>query len=309
VFVLIHWMAPMVCGQYRIPAHQFTLEGVFTNTAPIAAYRGIACAELTYLLERLVDAAARQTGICRIELRRRNLIAPSEMPWRSPTGAVYPPARFERSLDLGLGAIDWHGFPGRRAAARARGRLRGIGVAVYLENAGGAPAEFARVRIGGDNAVHLEVGTQDFGMGHETVFAQVLADVLGIEPEAVRLLDGDTALSETGFGAHGSRSARIGGGAVVKSGRAVIEVGRALAAELLEAAASDLAFEAGSYAIRGTDRRIGLFEVALAAEARDAPLIAAETFETPRPRRGGARRQLAGQEIGRLRPCRRQIAS
>ena len=283
VFVLIHWMAPMVCGPYRVPAHHFTLDGVFTNTTPIAAYRGIARAELTYLLERLVDAAARQTGIERIELRRRNLIAPAEMPWRSPTGAVYPPARFERSLDLGLAAIDWAGFPGRRAEARARGRLGGIGAAVYIENAGGAPAEFARVRIGGDGAVHLHVGTQDLGMGHETVFAQVLADVLGVDPEAVRVVDGDTALIETGFGAHGSRCARIGGGAVLQSGRAAIEVGRALAAELLEAAATDIAFEGGSYVISGTDRRIGLFEVARAAEDRGEPLLAAETFETPGP--------------------------
>ncbi|MGH6901538.1 MAG: xanthine dehydrogenase family protein molybdopterin-binding subunit, partial [Geminicoccaceae bacterium] len=283
VFVLVHWMAPMVCGPYRIPMHHFTLEGVFTNTTPIAAYRGIARAELSYLLERLVDAAARETKIDRIELRRRNLIAPSEMPWRSATGAIYPPARFESNLDRGLEAIDWVGFAGRRAEARRRGRLRGIGVSVYIENAGGAPAEFARVRIDGAGTVHLHVGTQDFGMGHETVFAQVLADVLGVTPETVRLVDGDTALIETGSGGHGSRCARIGGGAVHLGGRAVIEVGRALAAELLEAAAADVAFEGGSYVIRGTDRRIGLFEVARAAEDRGEPLLAAETFETPGP--------------------------
>jgi carbon-monoxide dehydrogenase large subunit len=110
VFVIVSWMAPMICGPYRIPVHHFTLEGVFTNTTPIAAYRGIARAELTYLLERLVDAAARRIGIDRIELRRRNLISPAEMPWRSPTGAVYPPAQFERNLDMGLEAIDWNGF-------------------------------------------------------------------------------------------------------------------------------------------------------------------------------------------------------
>jgi carbon-monoxide dehydrogenase large subunit len=283
VFVLVHWMAPMVCGPYRIPTHHFTLEGVFTSTAPIAAYRGIARAELTYLLERLVDAAARQTGIDRIELRRRNLIAPVEMPYRSPTGAVYPPARFERKLDLGLEAIDWAGFGVRRAEARGRGRLRGIGVSVYLENAGGAPSEFAKVRIERAGAVVLHVGTQDFGMGHETVFAQVLADVLGVAPETVQVVDGDTALIEVGFGGHGSRCARIGGGAVLEGGRAVVEVGRGLAAELLEAAAADLEFKDGSYVVRGTDRRIGLFEVARAAADRGEPLVAGATFETTGP--------------------------
>jgi aerobic carbon-monoxide dehydrogenase large subunit len=280
VYVLVHWMAPMICGPYRIPACHFTLEGVFTTTAPIASYRGIARAELSYLLERLVDAAARQTGIDRIALRRRNLIGPAAMPYRSPTGAVYPPTQFERNLDLGLKAIDWDGFAERHAAARKRGRLRGIGVAVYIENAGGAPSEFARVQVDGAGVVVAHVGTQDFGMGHATVFAQVLADVLGVTPETVRVVDGDTALIEVGFGAHGSRCARIGGGAVVRSGRVVVELGRGLAAELLEASASDIEFIDGSFVISGTDRRIGLFEVARATEARGKPLIASATFET-----------------------------
>ncbi len=282
-FVLMHWMAPMICGPYRIPVHHFTLDGVFTNTTPISAYRGIARAELTYLLERLVDAAARATGIDRIELRRRNLIAPEEMPWRSPTGAVYPRAEFARNLDIGLEAIDWGGFPKRRAEAAARGLRRGIGVSVYIENAGGAPSEFAKVRVGGDRRVQLHVGTQDFGMGHATVFAQVAADALGVEPQAIEVVDGDTDLIEAGFGAHGSRCARIGGGAVLQGAEAVVEQGKALAAELLEAAAADVAFADGQYTIRGTDRRIGLFEVARAAEARGAPLLAAETYETQGP--------------------------
>jgi carbon-monoxide dehydrogenase large subunit len=283
VFVLVHWMAPMVCGPYRIPAHHFALQGVFTNTTPIAAYRGIARAELAYLLERLVDAAARQSGIDRIELRRRNLISPAEMPYRSVTGAVYPPARFERNLDIGLKAIDWGGFPGRRAEARKHGKLRGIGVSVYIENAGGAPSEFARVQVDGAGAILLHVGTQDFGMGHETVFAQVLADVLGVDPATVRVVDGDTDAIEIGFGGHGSRCARIGGGAVLHGGRAVVEQGRPLAADLLEAAAADVEFRDGAYVVRGTDRRIGLMEVARAAEDRGKPLIASATFEIPGP--------------------------
>ncbi len=282
-FVLVHWMAPMICGPYRIPVHHFTLDGVFTNTTPISAYRGIARAELTYLLERLVDAAARQSGIDRIELRRRNLIAPGEMPWRSPTGALYPRTEFERNLDLGIEAIDFAGFQKRRAEAAARGRRRGIGVSVYIENAGGAPSEFAKVRVGGDGRVEVHVGTQDFGMGHATVFAQVAADALGVEPAAVEVVDGDTDLIEIGFGAHGSRCARIGGSAVLQGVQAVVEQGKSLAAELMEAAAADVEFAAGYYGIRGTDRRLGLFEVASAAEARGEPLAAAETYQSQGP--------------------------
>ena len=139
------------------------------------------------------------------------------MPWRSPTGAVYPPADFVRNLEIGLEAIDWNGFSERRdRIRRERGRLRGIGVSVYVENAGGAPVRVRR-RCGSSGAgeVVLHVGTQDFGMGHATVFAQVAADVLGIAPAAVRVVDGDTDLIAAGFGGHGSRCARIGGGAVV----------------------------------------------------------------------------------------------
>jgi carbon-monoxide dehydrogenase large subunit len=273
----------MVCGPYRIGAQAFTLEGVFTTTAPIVAYRGIARAELAYLLERLVDAAARQTGIERIELRRRNLIAPAQMPYRSATGALFPPAQFERNLDRGLATIDWAGFAGRRAAAAECGRLRGIGVAVYLENAGGTPSEFAQVQVEAAGTIALRVGTQDFGMGHATVFAQVLADVLGVDPETIAMIDGDTELIASGAGGHGSRCARLGGGAVVEGGRAVIERGRPLAAELLEAAASDLEFNDGAYVVRGTDRRIGLFAVARAAAERGLALDASATFATAGP--------------------------
>ncbi len=288
-FVLVHWMAPMICGPYRIPACHFTLDGVFTNTTPISAYRGIGRAEITYLLERLVDAAARTTATDRIELRRRNLIAPEEMPWRSATGAVYSRTDFGRNLAIGLEAIDWHGFPARRAASESEGRLRGQGVSVYLENAGGAPSatvqpsEFAQIQVDGAGEVVLHVGTQDFGMGHATVFAQVAADALGVEPAAIRVVDGDTDLIAIGFGAFGSRCARLGGGAVVQSARAVVEQGKGLAAELMEAAAADIDFAAGHYLIRGTDRRVGLFEVARAAEARGRSLLAAEIYQTQGP--------------------------
>ena len=153
----------------------------------------------------------------------------------------------------------------------------------YVINAGGVPDEIADVRVDGAGHVQVNVGTQDFGMGHATVFTQVVADLLAVDPAAIRIAQGDTDLTDTGGGGHGSRCMRIGGGAVVQGTHAVVEQGRQLAADLLEAAAADIAFEAGTYVIRGTDRRLGLFEVAAAAEARGQPLAASETFRTSAP--------------------------
>jgi aerobic carbon-monoxide dehydrogenase large subunit len=283
VAVIVMWMAPMTCGPYRISSHHFALEGIFTNTAPMAAYRGVARAEMTYLLERLVDAAAAQTGIDRVELRRRNLIDLEDMPWHSPTGAVYQRADFKRSLEIGLEAIDATSFPARRRASEANGLLRGLGITTYIENAGGALSDFAEVEVCDDETqgVVVHVGTQDFGMGHATVYAQVIADVLGVVPETVKVHDGDTDRIPTGSGSHGSRSMRIGGGGVHQAATAVVEMGRPIAGEMLEAAAADIEFRDGAYVIAGTDRAVGLFEVAAEAARRGAPLVARETFEVP----------------------------
>jgi carbon-monoxide dehydrogenase large subunit len=285
VLVIIAWMPPMVCGPYRTPTHHFAIEGIFTNTAPVAAYRGIARAEMTYLLERMIDAAAPVTGIDRIELRRRNLVRLEEMPWRSPTGAVYQPADFTRSLNLGLETIDMTSYTARKAASKKLGLLRGLGVVTYIENAGGALADYAEIEVCGDNNrdIVVHVGTQDFGMGHETVYAQVIADVLGVPPASIKVIDGDTDRIPTGAGAHGSRSMRIGGGVVHQASQAVIEAGRPIAGELLEAAAADIEYRAGAYVIAGTDRAVDLFAVAAEAGRRGAPLVARETFEVPGP--------------------------
>ncbi|MEJ2119640.1 MAG: xanthine dehydrogenase family protein molybdopterin-binding subunit [Alphaproteobacteria bacterium] len=225
VAVMVAWMAPMTCGPYRLPTHHFTLEGIFTNTAPMAAFRGVARAEMTYLIERLVDAAAKQTGVDRIELRRRNLIDRKDMPWHSPTGAVYQPADFKRSLEIGLETIDVASFSERKTKTEANGLLRGLGITTYIENAGGALSDYAEVEVCGNEAegVVVHVGTQDFGMGHATVYAQVIADVLGVTPETIHVNDGDTDRIPTGAGSHGSRSMRIGrrGGAARRTaGRA-----------------------------------------------------------------------------------------
>ena len=282
-FVLVGAMPPMICGTYHIPACHFSLQGVCANLPPIAAYRAVARAEANYLLERLIDHAAERSGFDPVALRRRNLIAQDEMPWTTAAGATYQPARFEHALDQGLAAIDHSGFPARRAGSSERGRLRGLGLALFVISAGGEPDESAEIRVNGDGSVRLLVGTQDFGMGHATVFGQVVADRLGLSPDQVTVLDGDSDLIPLGRGAHGSRSMRIGGGAIVKSVETVIERGRAIAAEMMEAASSDIAFEAGDYVIQGTDRRVGLIQTAAEAERLGAPLGAHETFQTQAP--------------------------
>ena len=283
--VIVTWMSPMICGPYRIPAYRFEFTGVFTNTAPIAAYRGIARAEATLVLERLIDRAARETGTGRVDLRRRNLIPLADMPWDSPTGARYQRNDFLGSLDAGLARIDWDGFAARRAASAAQGLRRGRSVTAYVENAGGALSEFVDMRVEAegpeDGRVRALVGSQDCGMGHATVFGQIIAGLLGVAPDRVIVEDGDTDRIPQGGGSHGSRTMRIGGGAVHNGALSIIEAGKPVAAELLEAAAADIGFAGGAYSVRGTDRAVSLFAVAAAAEAQGAPLHIEERFDVP----------------------------
>ena len=279
--IIVQWMSPMICGPYRIPAHHFTIEGIFTNTAPIAAFRGIARAEATLSLERLMDLAARETGIDRVELRRRNLIPRAQMPWTAATGAVYQEQDFFGSLDAGLDELDWDGYEARRAASAGAGLRRGRAVTTYIENAGGALVEFTDISVSGDGRITALVGSQDFGMGHATVFGQVMADVFGVDPSVFDVIDGDTDRIKEGYGAHGSRVMRIGGGAVHNGALKVIEAGKEIAGDLLEAAEADLEYRDGAYRVSGTDRSVTLFAVAGEAEKRGGKLQVEERFEVP----------------------------
>ncbi len=292
LYVLANALPPMLCGAYRMKAVHFSLRGTFTNTTPVASYRGVGRAEAAYMIERLVDEAARQTGIDPAELRRRNMILPEEMPWQSPSGALYEPAAFPRNLELGLEAIDWAGFPARRDAAAARGRLRGRGLALYVMSAGGVPEESAELLVTASGPgpagpaeceVAVRAGTQDFGMGHQTSFAQIVADSLGVPPAQVRLIYGDSDAIAQGAGGHGSRCLRVGGNAIRQAAEAVIDQGRVLAAELLGAAPADLSFEDGAYLLGGTNRHMALAEVALVAADRDQPLAASRTYRVEGP--------------------------
>jgi len=280
VWVMVHYLPPTLGGPYRIPCGHAAIRGVFSHTTPLAAFRGIGRLEANYLTESLIEAAARETGIDRIELRRRNLVGPGEFPWTTPGGAVVTSGEFRRNLDRALELADWKGFPARRAASQARGELRGFGVAAYVENDGSTPTEFAEVQATGDGRVIVCAGTQDFGMGHATVFSQVAAETLGVPFDSIEVVFGDTDRVIRGAGSHGSRSARVGGGAVVASARKVVEEGRPLAARMLEAAAADVTYAAGRFTVAGTDRGVGLFEVAAFAEKTNGRLAAEADFAT-----------------------------
>ncbi|MDX1605267.1 MAG: xanthine dehydrogenase family protein molybdopterin-binding subunit, partial [Candidatus Competibacterales bacterium] len=255
--------APMLTGCYAIPAFHDRVEGVLTHTVPVDAYRGAGRPEAIYVIERLIDAAARELGLAQDLIRRRNLVRPGQMPYRSAYGCVYDSGEFEALMDQALADADWTGFPARRTEAAARDRLRGIGLALYVERCGGGTPLPARVAFD-DDRLTVYSGTQSNGQGHETAFTQILAERLAIDPDRIRVVQGDTDYTPTGY-TGGSRSLPVGGAAVAVAARAVIDKGRRLAAHRLEAAEEDIEYREGAFAIVGTDRRIDLFELAHAA--------------------------------------------
>lgn len=257
--------AVMLPGVYTIPAVHTEVTGVFTNTAPVDAYRGAGRPEATYLLERLIDVAGRETGLGSVEIRRRNLIAPDALPYRTPMRLEYDSGEFARTMDMALARADWAGFAERKQQAQAANRLRGIGLAYYIEACGGEIGESAEVRIDEDGNVSVLIGSQSNGQGHETALAQVVADRLGVPIKQVRVVQGDTDLIATGTGTGGSRGLPVGGVSCERAADAVIEKARRIAADMLEAATADVQFSDGTFEIAGTDRRLALADVAAAA--------------------------------------------
>lgn len=250
-------------GGYAFPAVHMHVRGAYTNTVPTDAYRGAGKPEANYLLERLIDAAAYQLGHDRIELRRRNLVR--NFPHRTPMSTTIDGGRFAANLDPALRAADHAGYPARRDDARARGRLRGIGVTCFLETARGAPDEGAEIRFERDGRVALLLGSQSNGQGHETSFPQLASALLGLPIDAFRYVQADTGLIPAGNGHGGARSLHQGGTALVRAAEQAIARGRTVAARLLQARPEQLAFADGSYVVE--DRKIGLLEVAAAAES------------------------------------------
>src|SRR6516165_1556706 len=265
--------AVMHSGVYAIPAIHVGVKGVFTNTVPVDAYRGAGRPEAAYAIERLIDYAARRLGIASQELRRRNFVKSEAMPYQTPLGLNYDSGEFARNMDQALAAADLTGFPARRAASLARGRYRGLGHAVYIEQSGFPPDEFAELRFDPSGALTILMGTQSSGQGHQTAYTQLAAEQLGISPEKIRVLQGDTAAISFGRGTGGSRSIPVGGASLVQAADKLITKGRRIAAHLFEAAEADVEFADGEFAVAGTDRRLRIEEVARAAfdPARQAP--------------------------------------
>jgi carbon-monoxide dehydrogenase large subunit len=268
----------LLAGQYTTPAIYCNVKAVFTNTVPVDAYRGAGRPEATYLLERLMSKAAGELGLDQAEIRRRNFIQPNQFPYQTPVAVVYDTGDYGASLDKAMELADYAGFPARRAASKAKGKLRGIGVASYIEACGIAPSslvgalgaraglyEAATIRVNPTGSVSVLTGSHSHGQGHETTFAQVVADKLGIGIDQVDIVHGDTAKVPFGMGTYGSRSIAVGGTAIVNALDKVIEKGRKIAAHLLEAAESDIVFENGAYQVKGTDRQKTFGEVALVA--------------------------------------------
>jgi aerobic carbon-monoxide dehydrogenase large subunit len=253
---------------YRTPMVAISTRCVFTNTVPIGPYRGAGRPEANYVMERLVDAAARVTGRDPAALRRQNLIPRAAMPYRAPSGLEYDSGDFAAVLDAGLEKSDWDAFPVRRQAAAARGKLRGRGLACYLEVTAPPNPEMGGIRFEPDGRVTMITGTLDYGQGHASAFAQVLVERLGLPFERIDLVQGDSDQLLAGGGTGGSRSIMASGKALVEAAAEVIEKGRMLAGHFLEAAPADITFEAGAFRIAGTDRAIALLD--LAARVRDA---------------------------------------
>jgi carbon-monoxide dehydrogenase large subunit len=257
---------------YRIPAIVIDVTLAFTNAAPLGPYRGAGRPEALYLIERLIDQAAAATGMDRVELRRRNLIPAGAMPYRTPNGPVYDSGEFETIMDQALALADWNGFPQRRAASERAGRLRGIGLGCFLEVAGGILDETVELRFGADGTVALHTGAQPMGQGHLSTFPPLIAARLGIDPSAVRLVQGDSDLVPAGTPSVASRSMMMAGSAASMACDASIDKGRRLAAHVFEAAVPDIEFAAGRFRVKGTDRATGLLD--LAARARTLPDLA-----------------------------------
>src|SRR5438132_5015022 len=249
-------------GVYKTPLIEVTTKCAFTNTTPVGAYRGAGRPEANYYMERLVEAAAAETGIDRVELRRKNHIPPAAMPYKAPNGTTYDSGDFTNLLDKALALADWEGFAVRRAESRAQGRLRGRGISDYLELTGPPGREMGGIRFEPDGTVTIITGTLDYGQGHASPFAQVLSTRLGVPFGQIRLLQGDSDELIAGGGTGGSKSMMTSGTAIVAAGDKVVENGKQIAAHVLEAAVADIEFHAGRFTIAGTDRSVGIMELA-----------------------------------------------
>jgi carbon-monoxide dehydrogenase large subunit len=267
-------------GMYRIPKVDVSVACYFSNTIPIGPYRGAGRPEANYALERVVEEAARVTGIDPVRLRRKNLIPPSAMPFKTPIN-TYDSGDFPAIVDRALELADFDNFNKRRRESAKRKKLRGIGVSCMLEHAGAMPTEQASISFAGDDQLILGCNVQSTGQGHATVFPRLLANKLGIDPAKIQHRHGDTALGLTGFASVGSRSAMCAGSAIVHTADVMLAKGKKVASALLEASETDIQYRDGSFEVVGTDRKISLFETARRAKEKGESLDTKEKTETP----------------------------
>ena len=266
-------------GPYTTPALHVRVRAAYTNTAPTDAYRGAGRPENVYLLERLIDKAAHELGLCPAALRRRNLVPAAAMPYRTPLGQTYDSGDFPAILEKACAESGWHAARSQRVEAGEGANLRGIGLALYVDPCGGKRNQWVALHFDAEGAATVLIGSQSTGQGHETAFAQIVAGYLGLSLSCVRVMQGDSDLVPHGSGTSGSRSLAFGGNAVRRVAAEAAEKGRAVAAALLEARREDVRFEDGRYRIAGTDRALGFAEVvrasfdpALRPEAEDLGL-------------------------------------
>ena len=272
------WVGPKVLTSvYDVPAVDYLIRGVLTNTMATGAYRGAGRPEANFLMERLLDKAAREMKLDPAEIRRRNFIAPDKFPYKTHLGDTYDVGEFSRILDAVLKNSDWENFKTRKEESKKRGKLRGRGLASYLEWTGALPTETVDIEVGADGTVTVFSGTMAMGQGLETSYTQLVSEVLGLDYSKIRIVQGDTDRAN-GVGSVGSRSAFVGGSAVVAAGHKVVARGKELAAEVLEAAAPDIEYRNGRFAIGGTDRSIGLAEL---AAKQPQKLIRVSATQTP----------------------------
>lgn len=270
--------ALLLAGQYTTPAIYAEVKAVFTNTTPVDAYRGAGRPEATYVVERIVEAAARELKMDPAELRRRNFVPPDAFPYQTPVACVYDSGQYAKALDKALEMADKAGFAKRKAESAKKGKLRGFGICAYIEACGIAPSavvgslgagvglwESAQIRFNATGSVFVYTGSHSHGQGHETTFAQIVSDKLGVPLESVEVVHGDTALVPMGMGTYGSRSLAVGGSAIIRAVDKIVEKGKKIAAHLMEASVEDVAYDKGVFSVKGTDKQVPMAQIAFTA--------------------------------------------
>jgi carbon-monoxide dehydrogenase large subunit len=267
-FAMVQKGVQMMSSIYRMPAAHFRARATLSNTAPTRPYRSAGRPEVIFVIERLIDLAAREHGFDRLAIRRRNLVTEKELPYKNPFGVEYDNGDYIGAMDMALKLGDWVGFKQRRREARKRGKYRGIAVGTYVDISTGVPREKAELTVLPDGEVELVIGVVSQGQGHETSFAQLVTEWLGVPIESVRVIAGDTDRVTVGGGAHSGRGMRLGSIVIKKSSDRLIEKALRIAEHLLETAAADIEFTHGRFAVKGTNHAVGLIEVARAAMQR-----------------------------------------